>query len=35
MQKNLMRKLAFLIASYREEGAKLMYYQKGKKLNEE
>lgn len=27
--KNLMRKLASLIASYREEGTKLMYYQKG------
>lgn len=24
-----MRKLASLIVSYREEGAKLMYYQKG------
>lgn len=29
MQKSLMRKLAALMAKYREEGAKLMHYQKG------
>lgn len=30
MQKNLMRKLAALMANYKEEGVKLMHYQKGK-----
>lgn len=29
MQKNLIKKLAALMASYREEGAKPMRYQKG------